>query len=127
MESAMITTSIIRIEEQENQSTEDQSYRAFVIFNHGERYPCQIRDPFADQPQQEADLEWYFEEHLKVPFTGTVRAREAAESIRAYGSALFSQVFSDPGARRSYQQARRNGLHTVRLEVAGSVAFQRLH
>src|SRR5579864_7158974 len=99
----MTLTTMIRIEEQES-----QPYAAFVIFNNGERYPCQIHDPFADQKQQETDLEWYFEDHLKFPFTETIRARNAAQSIRAYGESLFSQIFADQRARLAYQQARLN-------------------
>ena len=101
----MAVTSVIRIEEQEISSTQDQPYKAHVIFNHGERYTCQVRDPFAERKQQEADLEWYFEEYPAFPFTQKVRARTAAESIRTYGEALFSQLFADPQALSQYRRA----------------------
>ncbi len=123
----MTAISVIRIEEQEIPSTQDQPYKAHVIFDHGERYACQVRDPFAEHNQQEADLEWYFEEYPRFPFTQTVRARTAAESIRPYGEALFSQIFADPQALLQYRQAIQKGLHTIRLEIAGSASFHRLH
>ncbi len=87
----MTVTSIIRIEEQQNTLPEDQSYTAFVSFNHGVRYPCQIHDPFADEMQQEKEWEWYFEEYLTFPFIPKVRARSIAESIRRY-SCLFKLI-----------------------------------
>jgi tetratricopeptide (TPR) repeat protein len=118
-------TTIIRIEEQ---PTTDQPYTAHVSFNHSVRYPCQVRDPFADQPQQEADLEWYFEEYLTFPFTNAVRARDAAKSIRNYGKTLFDGIFHDPQALLQYRQATLDaGLHTIQLEIAGSSSFHRLH
>ena len=123
----MIATSVIRIEEQETQSAEGQPYTAYVIFNRGERYSCQVRDPFADHKQQEADLEWYFEEYPQFPFTQTVRARTTAESIRTYGEFLFSQIFADPQVLLQYRQATQHGLHTIQLEIAGSSSFHRLH
>lgn len=78
MSSAMTATSVIRIEEQETPSDPGQPYQVHVIFDHGERYACQVRDPFAEHKQQEADLEWYFEEYPAFPFTQKVRARTAA-------------------------------------------------
>jgi hypothetical protein len=56
--SVMNTISIIRIEGQDDQSAEYQVYTASVSFNHGVRYACQIRDPFADEMQQEEEWEW---------------------------------------------------------------------
>jgi hypothetical protein len=46
------------------------------------------------------ELDWYFEQHLRFPFTDQVRARQAGESITAYGEGLFGQlVCRQPGAR----------------------------
>src|SRR5262249_31641911 len=127
MESVMTVTSVIRIEEQGNPPDEGQPYMAYVSFDYGVRYPCQIRDPFADQMQQEEELEWYFEEYLTFPFTPKVRARNVAESIRTYGMTLFMQIFADPQALLQYRQIIQQGLHTIQLEIAGSSSFHRLH
>jgi tetratricopeptide (TPR) repeat protein len=127
MERVMTVTTVIRIEERENQSSENQPYAAHVSFDDGVSYPCQIRDPFAEEPQQEAELEWYFEEYLTFPFVPEVRARDVAESVRDYGKTLFMQVFADPQALDQYRQAIESGLHTIQLEIAGSLSFHRLH
>lgn len=42
-------------------------FQATVSFNHGAEYPLTLRNPFL--PEQEKELEWYFEEHLRFPFT----------------------------------------------------------
>jgi len=123
----MPITTIIRIEEQETDSSDGQSYTASVSFNHQVRYPCQVRDPFADQKEQEAELEWYFEEYVDFPFTPPVRARKVAEQIRVYGESLFTQIFADPQALQQYRKALESGLHTIQIEIAGSVPFHRLH
>src|SRR6266516_565750 len=127
MVSALTVTSIIRIDERENQPTEGQPYMAYVSFDYGVRYPFQIHDPFADEMQQEEELEWYFEEYLTFPFTPRVRARNAAASIRTYGESLFKQIFADPQALLQYRLAIQQGLHTIQLEIAGSSSFHRLH
>src|SRR3954470_17532483 len=105
---------VIRLQQQE--AAEHQGAN-LVSFDHGIEYPVQIHDPFANTPEQEEDLEWYFEEHLTFPFTEDVRARRAAESLRAYGESLFKQIFADPGALSAYQQARQHGLHTLQFEI----------
>ncbi len=115
---------VIRIQER---ATGEQGTTAIVSFDHGVEYRIQIRDPFADNPKQEADLEWYFEEYLTFPFTQDVRARKAAESICHYGESLFAQVFAELNALLAYKQARQQGLHTLQIEIAGSSAFHRLH
>jgi hypothetical protein len=33
-----------------------------------------VRAPFTDQPQKDADLTWYFEKWLRMPFVDKVRA-----------------------------------------------------
>src|SRR5262249_30476925 len=125
--STMTGTYVIRIEEQENQAVEGQLYTAFVIFDGGVRYPCQIRDPFAGETQQEEELEWYFETYLTFPFTPQVRAHNAAASIRAYGISLFTQIFADPRALLQYRQAIEPGLHAIQIEIDGTSFFHRLH
>jgi hypothetical protein len=56
-----------------------------------------VTNPFTSE--QEHNLEWYFEEHLRFPFADKVRARDAGKSVYAYGEALFDQLLSD---RRAY-------------------------
>src|SRR5262249_27372737 len=70
---------------------------------------------------------WYFEQHLRFPFTGQVRAKQAAASITPYGEALFRQVFADSGVFAEYRIATRGGLDQLRFEIAGSPEFQALH
>ena len=81
---------------------------ACLAFDHGEEYPITVSDPFTEE--EEARLEWYFERHIRFPFTHQVRARKAAESVTAYGEALFDQVFADRKAYARYQEALRSGL-----------------
>ncbi|GHO73952.1 hypothetical protein KSD_17230 [Ktedonobacter sp. SOSP1-85] len=115
---------VIRIQEQ---TTKEHESVAVVSFDYGIQFPITVKDPFADDSARERDLEWYFEEHLSLPFLETVRAQKAARSIREYGEILFKQIFADPRALASYQQARMGGLETLRIEIAGSPIFDRLH
>ncbi|MEO0869114.1 MAG: hypothetical protein AAFY17_11835, partial [Cyanobacteria bacterium J06642_11] len=89
-------------------------------------YDIVIRDPFDER--QEKELEFYFEKWIKFPFDETVKAQRAADSITAYGEALFNQVFQDRDAYSDYQDACRQGLSDLRIEIAGqSPEFQALH
>jgi Tfp pilus assembly protein PilF len=115
---------VLRIQEQ---TFVDGQKNAILRLDNRTEYPLQIHDPFADDPQQERDLEWYFEKYLTFPFIQDVRVKRAAASIRIYGEALFAQVFADVGALFAYKQARQHGLHTLQVEIAGSSTFQRLH
>ena len=67
-------------------------FAAAVQFDDGPRHPVTISDPF--DAQAEDELRWYFEEWLTFPFTGQVRARDAAASTAAYGERLFEQVLT---------------------------------
>jgi hypothetical protein len=58
----------------------------------GYDYRATITAPF--EAEQEGELDWYFEEHLRFPSADTVRARLAGESVTAYGEALFRQLFA---------------------------------
>src|SRR5438445_4189584 len=64
---------------------------ATLRFDHGAPQPIPITDPFSDA--EEARLRWYFEEYLRFPFTHGVCASQSAQSLVAYGEALFAQVF----------------------------------
>ena len=99
-----------------------------VIEIDGQQHPIPnaIRAPFGEQ--EEAQLEWYFEQHLRFPFTNQVKAATAAASIATYGQALFKQVLGDNAdAYADYRAATRAGLATLTFEIAGSPTFQSLH
>src|SRR5579863_2229380 len=116
-----ITT--IRIRELAEQ---DGTFSAAVSFDHGQEYPVAVRDPFTKEQEQE--LEWYFEEHLRFPFTKKVRASDAAKSITTYGETLFQQVFRDNSKINfPYMTAVQKGLDKVQIEIAGSPKFHALH
>src|SRR5436190_1359651 len=84
-----------------------------VVSIDDQEYPLPngLTPPFGEQ--DEAQLEWYFEQHLRFPFTNQVRAQSAAASITAYGHALFEQIFADRRAYASYKAALQNGLATL--------------
>jgi hypothetical protein len=109
----------------EESSPEGQHWSASVRFDHGPKYPVTIHDPFS--PEQEEELEWYFEEHLRFPFTKQVKARRAAVSIQTYGEHIFNEVFADRQAYSAYKGYLQAGLSTLQIEVAGSAAFHALH
>ena len=96
-----------------------------VVAIDGPEYPITITDPFEER--QETDLEWYFEEHLRFPFTDEVKAKRAAASIQDYGERLWRQIFADPEALVEYRTALAAGIETLTIEIAGSPAFHALH
>jgi len=100
---------------------------ACLAFDHGEEYPIAVTDPFTEE--EEARLEWYFKEHFRFPFTRQVRAQKAAESVTAYGEALFKQVFvdPDPDAYARYKAALQSGVENLVFEIAGAPDFHALH
>jgi hypothetical protein len=101
----------IRIEERAQ-----NEFNAVVSFDGSGDYPVKIADPFS--PEEEARLEWYFEEHLRFPFTDQVKAREAGESLKAYGEGLFSQVFAD-------RDAFAEGLDCTRLRTISKAQYRK--
>ena len=99
---------------------------ATVSFEPQDAYPITVTDPFT--PEDEARVEWYFEQHVRFPFVRQVEARDAAASVATYGERLFQQVFlANPQVYARYLMARQAGLETLRLEIAGTPEFQRLH
>ena len=88
-------------------------------------YPTTITGPF--EAEREAELDWYFEEHLRFPFTDSVRARQAGASIAAYGEALFRQLFASDEAREAYGGLKGAYPDQLAITVIGSPAFQGLH
>jgi tetratricopeptide (TPR) repeat protein len=104
---------------------EGHGRNAELHFEHGETFPLTIQDPFI--PEEEQRLAWYFEEHLRFPFTNQDIAAQAAASIRSYGEALFNQVFADRRAYARYQTIIAAGLENLLIEIAGGPEFHRLH
>ncbi|MBI2303118.1 MAG: tetratricopeptide repeat protein [Chloroflexi bacterium] len=99
---------------------------AAVSFDREEiRYPASVTNPFS--PEEEELVEWYFEEHLHLPFVRQVEAQAAAASIKRYGEALFEQVFADRDAYSRYQQALQAGLDSLHFEIVGSPEFHSYH
>jgi tetratricopeptide (TPR) repeat protein len=101
-----------------------RKFQARVCIEGSPDYPIEVSDPFSEQ--EEERLEWYFEAHLRQPFLNQVKAREAAQSISAYGERLFGQVFADPKSYARYF-ACKSQLDTLRIEIEGSPAFHALH
>ncbi len=113
---------VIRIREH---TGEQGSSNAILSFEHGEEFPITISDPFSEAEEQQ--LAWYFEEHLRFPFTRKVQAKTAADSINTYGEALFGQIFADREAYALYKDYLQAGLNDVQVEIAGSPQFHALH
>ncbi len=101
-----------------------KSFAATVQFDpEGAPYEITVTDPFSEQ--EEDLLEWYFEDWLNFPFTDKVPAEQAATSIRAYGEALFEQVFRrNPDVYHEYRELR---AEDISLEIIGSPEFHALH
>ncbi|MFN7503392.1 MAG: hypothetical protein ACK5QV_21565 [Dolichospermum sp.] len=70
--------SVITIREQQQKATE---FSASLSFGDGE-YNIIITDPFT--PQEERELEWYFEEWLVYPIVDTVKAERAKNSVKTW-------------------------------------------
>ncbi len=114
---------LIRIQESSEQAG---SFYAKVSFSQEPAFDVTIRDPFSKA--EEECLEWYFEEHLKFPFTNQVKAQEAAASISMYGEMLFEQVFvANPRILSTYKTAVQAGLDKIQIEVSGQPPFHALH
>ena len=110
----------------EEQAREVENFSATVRFGeYGSPYPSlAVTNPA--KPEEEQELEWYFERWLSFPFTDRVRAERAAGLIREYGESLFAQVFrSDPDIYLEYQRAMQGG--GVLLQIVGSPEFHALH
>ncbi len=58
---------ITLIEIREREQIADDEFSAEVVFDHGAPYPITVKDPFTEA--EERRLEWYFEQHLRFPFT----------------------------------------------------------
>ncbi len=113
--------SIISIREQQKTET---GFKAILSFDGGTEYPIVVENPFL--PEQEAELEWYFEQWLVFPLTQTARAERARDSVRSYGEALFEQVFKRDVDAYSEYKATRDVLTQIEI-IGDSTEFQALH
>ena len=116
---------LITIRQADAADVQEQAiFQAVVSFDHGPEHQISLQDPF--EPKQEDLLEWYFEQHLRFPFTDQKTASQVAQSITEYGEKLFGQVFPE-GLQRFYGRALAHGPAGVTFEILGSPAFHRLH
>lgn len=103
----------------------ENGFEVELTFDAQGDYPITIQDPFS--AKQEQELEWYFEDWLRMPFTDQVIAQRAAASVRTYGENLFEQVFGDRHAYGHYLLCR-DRMSEVVIEIQGrSPGFQALH
>ncbi|MFN7854474.1 MAG: tetratricopeptide repeat protein [Dolichospermum sp.] len=113
--------SVITIREQQQIAT---GFAASLSFGDGE-YDIIITDPFT--PQEERELEWYFEEWLVYPMVDKIKAESAKNSVKTYCKRLFDQVFQNRQAYSKYQQFK-NNLGQVQIEIVSKTPeFQGLH
>ncbi|MCP4113017.1 MAG: CHAT domain-containing protein [Desulfobacteraceae bacterium] len=104
----------------------DASPNATVSFDRHGDFPVTVTNPFSQE--DEKLLEWYFEEHLRFPFTNQVQAAKAAGSIRTYGESLFEQLFrKNIDVYAQYKQAVQGGVDRLSFEIIGSPEFHGLH
>ncbi|KAM3097887.1 tetratricopeptide repeat protein [Phormidesmis sp. 146-35] len=93
-----------------------------IVAIAGSEFEIAVGDPFAEQDEKQ--LEWYFEEWIKFPFSDETIAKQVAESVRSYGENLFQQVFGDPEAYAAYKSLKVSELEIL---IKGSPEFQGLH
>jgi hypothetical protein len=114
---------LIRICEARESSVEGD-FAGTVSIDDGSDHAIVIRSPFDET--QEAELDWYFEEHLRRPYLNQVKAGRIAQSLGGYGESLFKQVFGAAEIYAEYVQ-QRNQLDQVSVEIEGTPAFHALH
>jgi hypothetical protein len=76
---------VIRIREQ---GVAENGFEVSLEINGQDYGRVIVRAPFAIDPQKDADLTWYFENWLRMPFVDTLRAERSAASVREYGVSL---------------------------------------
>ena len=105
--------------------TETGADRAAIEIE-GYRWETTLTPIFTDA--EEAELDWYFEEWLRFPFTDPARAANVADGITTYGHALFGQLFVNADAYSTCDRIQREfGIESIRFEIVGSPAFHSLH
>ncbi len=114
---------VITIREQHKTGT---GFEAILSFDDRVEYSVTITDPFT--PEDEKQLEWYFEEWLNFPLTSTVKAEQTAQSIKNYGEELFQQVFKTNFDAYSQYKQLRGVLSQLQIEIVSKTPeFQALH
>ncbi len=97
--------------------------------NTSRAYPVTLRNPF--QQNEEADLEFFFEEWYQFPTLDRERADRARLAIAQYGQDLFAQLLkANSDAYADYRDLRRSQAFergTVLIEIIGSPEFQGWH
>jgi len=83
-----------------------ETSNASLSFDGGEEFPIQVTDPFSKE--EDALLEWYFEQCLNFPDKNAT-AQQAAASVPRYGESLFRQLFAEPEAYARYKEALQAG------------------
>ena len=127
------TIKIIKIVEKE--SLEKGIFSAQVVFPAENVYTVTVRDPFQEpgviETDQEERLRWYFEEHMKSPFTDIERRRRAEQSIIYYGETLFRALFDEPDAlvewRHLAARLERIQIQVISTSTSTGAGFQALH
>ena len=96
------------------QGQTEAGFNATLVID-GNNYSITVKDPF--KPNEERELEWYFEDWLCYPMLDNVKAGRAKKSIKEYGEDLFKQVFqADINAYSQYRQLRKD-IGQVRIEI----------
>ncbi|MEM9138044.1 MAG: Tfp pilus assembly protein PilF, partial [Cyanobacteria bacterium P01_F01_bin.42] len=103
-----------------------EGFQAELVFENGGRYSIAISNPL--EPQQERELEWYFEGWIRRPYQDEAIAARAAKSIEDCGQVLFEQVFkADFDAFAEYRDLRGNLGETRWVIESKTPEFQALH
>src|SRR2546423_9205745 len=117
---------LISVQQRSEQPDEAGNWQGVVRINNGPENHITISNPSASE--EEKELAWYFEEPLAFPFTGKVRASNAATSITTYGERVYTQVVGESGkVGFAYGAAVQAGLSDVQIEIEGWPAFHALH
>jgi hypothetical protein len=104
----------------------DGGFTATLNFDGDNSYEITVTEPFT--PQQEQQLEWYFEQWLEIPWLDTVKAESAATSVQSYGENLFEQVFkSNFDAYGEYRDLRKQLSQLQIVIESKSPEFQGFH
>ena len=85
----------------------DDGFDAEIAFDNDPPYLVHVKSPF--DADEEKRLQWYYERWLEAPHLREVRAKEAAQSVKAYGEALLAMLFADPDAYANYKQGLQAG------------------
>ncbi|MEO1625162.1 MAG: CHAT domain-containing protein [Bacteroidota bacterium] len=113
----------IQIIEHSNQGTE--SFELELVFDEQQHFRRTVQTPHTEDA--DIDLEWYFEDFLREPFTAQTRvARIERDYIRDYGTQLFEQLFGEPAVENLfYESINAEGMSELQIELLGqSLEFQ---